>query len=76
MTRLAAGDPAPDFTLPADGNKTVSLGDFAGRTLVLYLYPRDDTPGCTKEAIGFTENLIDQQGTGDFGGFAGITLKL
>ena len=57
MTNLQPGDPAPDFTLPASGGQTVSLGDFAGKQVVLYLYPRDDTPGCTKEAIGFTEHL-------------------
>lgn len=57
MTELKAGDPAPDFTLPASGGQTISLGDFAGKQVVLYLYPRDDTPGCTKEAIGFTEHL-------------------
>ena len=57
MTDLNPGDPAPDFTLPASGGQTVSLGDFAGKQVVLYLYPRDDTPGCTKEAIGFTEHL-------------------
>ena len=57
MTELKPGDPAPDFTLPASGGQTISLGDFAGKQVVLYLYPRDDTPGCTKEAIGFTEQL-------------------
>ena len=57
MTDFNPGDPAPDFTLPASGGQTVSLGDFAGKQVVLYFYPRDDTPGCTKEAIGFTEHL-------------------
>lgn len=52
---VAEGDKAPDFTLPADGGETLSLGDFAGKTIVLYFYPKDDTSGCTKEAIGFTE---------------------
>ena len=47
----------PTFKLPASGGQTISLGDFAGKQVVLYLYPRDDTPGCTKEAIGFTEQL-------------------
>jgi thioredoxin-dependent peroxiredoxin len=47
------GEKAPDFDLPADGGGRVRLGDFKGRPLVLYFYPRDDTPGCTKEAIGF-----------------------
>ena len=44
----------PAFTLPRDGGGTVSLADFAGRKLVLYFYPRADTPGCTKEAIDFS----------------------
>ncbi|MEO1548816.1 MAG: thioredoxin-dependent thiol peroxidase [Pseudomonadota bacterium] len=52
---LQPGDPAPAFTLPRDGGETVSLSDFAGKTVVLYFYPKDDTSGCTKEAIGFTE---------------------
>lgn len=52
---LNIGDIAPAFTLPRDGGEHVSLADYAGQTMVLYFYPRDDTPGCTKEAIGFTE---------------------
>ncbi|MEL7216097.1 MAG: thioredoxin-dependent thiol peroxidase [Pseudomonadota bacterium] len=52
---LAAGDTAPDFSLPANGGETISLADFKGKPVVLYFYPKDDTPGCTKEAIGFTE---------------------
>ncbi|MCO4846439.1 MAG: thioredoxin-dependent thiol peroxidase [Yoonia sp.] len=55
MTELATGDKAPEITLPRDGGTTVSLSDFAGQKVVLYFYPKDDTPGCTKEAIGFTE---------------------
>jgi peroxiredoxin Q/BCP len=51
---LAAGAKAPSFRLPRDGGSTVSLADFAGRKLVLFFYPRADTPGCTKEAIDFT----------------------
>lgn len=50
---LAAGDKAPAFTLPGDGGKTLSLESFAGRKLVLYFYPKDDTSGCTKEAMEF-----------------------
>ena len=49
------GKPAPSFTLPRDGGGSVSLSDFKGAPVVLYFYPKDDTPGCTKEAIGFTE---------------------
>ena len=56
---LSIGDKAPDFTMPSDGERTVSLSDFKGRYLVLYFYPRDDTPGCTKEAIGFTESKAE-----------------
>jgi len=48
------GAKAPAFTLTRDGGGTVSLADFAGRKLVLYFYPRADTPGCTKEAIDFS----------------------
>jgi peroxiredoxin Q/BCP len=51
---LAEGAKAPAFRLPRDGGETVALGDFAGRKLVLFFYPRADTPGCTKEAIDFT----------------------
>jgi thioredoxin-dependent peroxiredoxin len=55
MTReIGPGVKAPAFTLPRDGGGSVSLGDFAGRKLVLYFYPRADTPGCTKEAIDFS----------------------
>ena len=57
MTDLAPGDKAPEFTMPADNGGTVSLSDFAGKSVVLYFYPKDDTPGCTKEAIGFSEKL-------------------
>ncbi|SPJ29441.1 peroxiredoxin [Falsiruegeria mediterranea] len=50
-------DTAPDFTLPRDGGGTVSLSDLRGDLVVLFFYPRDDTPGCTKESIGFSEQL-------------------
>jgi thioredoxin-dependent peroxiredoxin len=52
---LAIGDKAPDFSLPRDGGGKVSLKEFKGRKLVLYFYPKDDTSGCTKEAIAFTQ---------------------
>ncbi len=48
------GDMAPDFTLPRDGGGTVTLADLKGSKVVLYFYPRDDTPGCTTEAVEFT----------------------
>ena len=51
---LAAGSKAPAFTLQRDGGSQVSLKDFKGGNLVLYFYPRADTPGCTKEAIAFS----------------------
>jgi peroxiredoxin Q/BCP len=50
---LSVGTPAPDFTLPRDGGGQVKLKDFSGRKVVLYFYPKADTPGCTKEAISF-----------------------
>lgn len=50
----AEGDSAPDFTLPRDGGEEVTLSSLRPRPVVLYFYPRDDTPGCTKQAIGFT----------------------
>lgn len=54
MTELAVGDAAPDFTLPRDGGGALSLADLRGKPVVLYFYPRDDTPGCTTEALDFT----------------------
>ncbi|PDT73615.1 peroxiredoxin [Bradyrhizobium sp. C9] len=51
---LTEGAAAPDFDLPRDGGGSVSLRDFAGKKLVLFFYPRADTPGCTREAIDFT----------------------
>lgn len=51
---LDAGAKAPAFALPRDGGGEVSLADFAGKKLVLYFYPKADTPGCTKEAIDFS----------------------
>jgi peroxiredoxin Q/BCP len=53
-TGLAEGAMAPPFTLPRDGGGSVSLADHAGKKLVLFIYPRADTPGCTREAIDFT----------------------
>ncbi|WP_210092493.1 peroxiredoxin [Ruegeria sp. HKCCSP346] len=50
-------DIAPDFTLPRDGGGEVTLSALRGSTVVLFFYPRDDTPGCTKESIGFSEQL-------------------
>ncbi|HEV3213663.1 MAG TPA: thioredoxin-dependent thiol peroxidase [Acidimicrobiales bacterium] len=57
MPRLDTGDKAPAFTLPDASGTKVSLKDFAGRKVVVYFYPADDTPGCTKEACQFNDNL-------------------
>ena len=54
MATITAGSRAPSFTLPRDGGGKVSLSDFNGRKLVLYFYPKADTPGCTREAIDFS----------------------
>lgn len=56
---LQIGDRAPDFTMPTDGGSKVSLASLKGRPVVLYFYPRDDTPGCTTEACGFRDALPD-----------------
>ncbi|MHA1537351.1 MAG: thioredoxin-dependent thiol peroxidase [Alphaproteobacteria bacterium] len=53
------GKPAPDFTVATDGGGAVGLKALRGRPVVLYFYPRDDTPGCTKEACGFRDALPD-----------------
>lgn len=52
---LTLGSKAPSFSLPRDGGSKVSLSDFAGRNLVLYFYPKADTPGCTREAQAFSQ---------------------
>ena len=52
---LKAGDKAPPFSLKNAEDESISLADFAGKTVVLFFYPRDDTPGCTKEACGFRD---------------------
>jgi thioredoxin-dependent peroxiredoxin len=57
MPKLQPGDPAPQFTLPDQDGKTVSLDDFKGQRVLVYFYPKDDTPGCTKEACQFNDNL-------------------
>ena len=53
--KLKEGDAAPAFTASANGGQTVSLADFRGRPVILYFYPKDDTPGCTKEACAFRD---------------------
>ena len=58
---LQPGDPAPDFSLPDAAGNIVSLADFKGQRVMLYFYPRDNTPGCTKEACGFKDNYAALQ---------------
>jgi peroxiredoxin Q/BCP len=58
---LAVGTIAPNFTTKDDAGQTVSLSDFQGKTVVLYFYPKDDTPGCTKEAQSFRDNYQEYQ---------------
>ena len=53
---LKPGDRAPDFDLPADGGRRICLSDFKGKPVVLYFYPKDDTSGCTAEALAFTKD--------------------
>ncbi len=57
--KLAVGDKAPDFEMSDDGGKKLTLKSFAGKKLVLYFYPKDDTSGCTKEAIEFSAAKAD-----------------
>ncbi|MGH1376142.1 MAG: thioredoxin-dependent thiol peroxidase [Alphaproteobacteria bacterium] len=59
MTDLKIGDAAPDFTLPTDGNNEISLSDLKGKNVILYFYPKDDTPGCTTESCAFRDALPD-----------------
>ena len=59
---LAVGTDAPAFSVKDTNGNTVSLSDFAGKTVVLYFYPKDDTPGCTKQACSFRDASADYQG--------------
>jgi peroxiredoxin Q/BCP len=56
MATLKVGDPAPDFEVQNDQNETVRLSDLRGKRVVLYFYPKDNTPGCTTQACGFRDN--------------------
>ncbi len=58
---LAVGTDAPAFTVKDTNGNTVSLSNFAGKTVVLYFYPKDDTPGCTKQACSFRDSMSDYQ---------------
>jgi peroxiredoxin Q/BCP len=61
---LTVGDQAPPFTLPASTGQTISLQDLTGKQVVVYFYPKDDTPGCTKEACGFRDTYAALQAAG------------
>lgn len=61
---IQEGKAAPDFSLPDASGRTVSLSDFAGKEVILYFYPKDDTPGCTKEACGFRDAWKELQKLG------------
>ena len=61
---IREGDTAPDFTLKADDGREVKLSDLRGKPVVLYFYPQDDTPGCTKEACAFRDRRQDLQDKG------------
>ena len=58
------GEKAPDFTLPTDGNGSVTLATLRGKPVILYFYPKDDTSGCTAEACGFRDSFPDYGKTG------------
>ncbi|MEN9752854.1 MAG: hypothetical protein RL670_545, partial [Actinomycetota bacterium] len=64
LPRLQPGDSAPQFSLANQDDKTVSLADFAGKKAIIYFYPAAATPGCTKEACDFNDNLGDLQKAG------------
>jgi peroxiredoxin Q/BCP len=64
MTRLSPGDAAPPFTLSDADGKDVSLGDFRDRKVVVYFYPAASTPGCTKQACDFRDNLAELNDAG------------
>jgi peroxiredoxin Q/BCP len=57
--KLKAGDSAPEFSAATNGDGKVSLADFRGKNVVLYFYPKDDTPGCTKEACAFRDHFAE-----------------
>lgn len=62
--KLKEGDSAPDFRAATNGGGTVSLADLRGKNVILYFYPRDDTPGCTKEACAFRDEFADFKSKG------------
>lgn len=62
--KLKEGDRAPDFSAATNGGGAVSLSDFKGKPVILYFYPRDDTPGCTKEACSFRDHFAEFKAKG------------
>ncbi len=64
MNELTPGAAAPDFEAPRDGGETLRLSDFKGRKIVLYFYPKDDTSGCTVEAIEFSAQIAEFDAAG------------
>ena len=64
MAKPQEGEKAPDFTAKDQNGKTVSLSDFKGKNVILYFYPKDDTPGCTAEACSFRDNYQSLLGKG------------
>ncbi|MGY6276374.1 peroxiredoxin [Methylomonas sp. MgM2] len=57
MTTIMLGNTVPEFQLPATGEKTLSLADFKGKKVILYFYPKDNTPGCTQEGLAFRDQI-------------------
>lgn len=64
MSELNVGDKAPSFNMKSQDGRTYTLGDYKGKWVVLYFYPKDDTPGCTKEACSFRDNYSKYQKLG------------
>ena len=62
MAQISVGDQAPDFETVNDQNESVKLSDLRGKRVVLYFYPKDDTPGCTRQACGFRDNYGSVEG--------------
>jgi len=61
---LVEGEPAPDFTLTDDSGEAVTLSSFRGKPVILYFYPKDDTPGCTKQACGLRDSYAEYEAHG------------
>ncbi len=69
ITKLSVGDKAPDFLLPSENGNEISLQNYKGKKLIIFFYPKDMTPGCTKEACSFRDNYskIQQKGAAILG---------